>query len=174
MKLRPRLISRIALFSALIYVLSYATSYLPNVSFVFFIVFAAGYLWGAQAGVLVGLLGMWLWSSFNPFGPAAIPLMAAQMIGAAAGGIVGALFRRRCNHAVDQITSLQLIAVSVLCTAVFYLPVNTVDAWLYQPFWPRFVGGLPWAAISAVSNAVIFPLLFGVVVRLYGREGNVE
>ena len=141
---------------------------------VFLIVFSAGYLWGVQAGVLVGLLGMWLWSSFNPFGPAAIPLMAAQMIGAAVGGIVGALFRRQRYHTVDRITSLQLMVVSVLCTAAFYLPVNTVDAWLYQPFWPRFIGGLPWAAISLVSNAVIFPLLFGVVVRLYDREGNLE
>ncbi len=54
------------------------------------------------------------------------------------------------------------------------VPVNGVDAWLYQPFWPRFLGGLPWATISLVSNALIFPLLFGVVTRLYAREGVVR
>ncbi len=172
MSQRPRLISRIALFSALIYVLSYATSYLPNVSFIFFIVFAAGYLWGAQAGGLVGLLGMWLWSSFNPFGPAALPLLLAQMIGAAAGGVVGFVLRRRRDRTNIQPTSFHLVAAAAACTVVYYLPVNAVDAWLYQPFWPRFIGGLPWAAISLVSNIVIFPLLFSVVVRLYGREGN--
>jgi len=172
MNLRPRLISRIALFSALVYVLSYATSYLPNVSFVFFIVFAAGYLWGAQAGLLVGLLGMWLWSSFNPFGPAAMPLLAAQMIGAGASGPVGAWFRRCAGGGVERTSPQRLIAAAAICTAVYYLPVNAVDAWLYQPFWPRFIGGLPWAAVSLVSNALIFPLLFPVVVRLYGRESD--
>jgi hypothetical protein len=172
MNLRPRLISRIALFSALIYVLSYATSYLPNVSLVFFIVFAAGYLWGVQAGLLVGLLGMWLWSSFNPFGPAALPLLAAQMIGAAASGGVGAWLRRRTERGTGRTTSVQLVVAAAVCTVAFYLPVNTVDAWLYRPFWPRFIGGLPWAAVSLVSNALFFPLLFPAVVRLYRRESD--
>jgi hypothetical protein len=172
MNWRPRLISRIALFSALVYVLSYATSYLPNVSFVFFIVFAAGYLWGAQAGLLVGLLGMWLWSSFNPFGPAAMPLLAAQMIGAAAGGPIGAWLRRRAGRNGRRAGWPQLVAAAAACTAGYYIPVNVVDAWLYQPFWPRFIGGLPWAAVSLVSNALIFPLLFPVVLRLYEREGD--
>lgn len=170
MNLRPGLISRIALFSALIYVLSYATSYLPNVSFVFFIVFAAGYLWGGQAGLLVGLLGMWLWSSFNPFGPAAAPLLIAQMIGAGASGPIGAWFRQRMGGAERPAKNFRLVEAAAYCTAAFYVPVNAVDAWLYQPFWPRFIGGLPWAAVSLVSNALIFPLLFPVVVRLYERE----
>ena len=38
----PRLIARIALFSALIYVLSWGTSFLPSVNLAFFIAFAAG------------------------------------------------------------------------------------------------------------------------------------
>lgn len=170
MNLEPRLISRIALFSALIYVLSYATAYLPNVSFVFFIVFAGGYLWGAWPGILIGLLGMWLWSSFNPFGPAALPLLAAQMIGAGAGGMIGAFLHRQSDHGRRPPGVVKLVLAAVVCTVVYYLPVNGVDAWLYQPFWPRFIGGLPWAAISVVSNVLIFPLLFGVVTRLYARE----
>ncbi|MDH3889971.1 MAG: ECF transporter S component [candidate division Zixibacteria bacterium] len=172
MNLQPRLISRIALFSALIYVLSYATAYLPNVSFVFFIVFAGGYLWGALAGSMIGLIGMWLSSSFNPFGPAALPLLVAQMIGAGCGGLVGAFVHGRSDHGRIPPGMMWLILAAVVCTLAYYLPVNGVDAWLYQPFWPRFISGLPWVAISMVSNALIFPLLFGVVTRLYARESR--
>jgi hypothetical protein len=171
MNLQPRLISRIALFSALIYVLSYATAYLPNVSFVFFIVFAGGYLWGAGPGVMIGLLGMWLSSSFNPFGPAALPLLAAQMIGAGFGGLVGAFLHRQSSHGAEPPGTVRLVLAAIVCTVAYYLPVNGVDAWLFQPFWPRFIGSLGFSAISIVSNAIIFPLLFGVVTRLYAREG---
>lgn len=170
MNLQPRLISRIALFSALIYVLSYATAFLPNVSFVFFIVFAGGYLWGALPGLLIGLLGMWLSSSFSPFGPAAPPLLVAQMIGAGFGGMIGAFLHRQSDHGRTLPGLLRLVLAAVVCTVAYYLPVNGIDAWLYQPFWPRFMIGLPWVAISMVSNVLIFPLLFGVVNRLYARE----
>ena len=90
-------ITRIALFSALIYVLSWGTFYLPNVSLVFFIVFIAGYMWGLGSGILIGAIGMGLWTFFNPYGPAQIPIMAAQIVGAAFSGVVGTislLFRR--------------------------------------------------------------------------------
>jgi uncharacterized membrane protein len=91
--IRLRLITRIALFSALIYVLSWGTSYFPNLNFIFFIVFVAGFLWGVVPGMLVGLIGMGLWTAFNPYGMAVPPIMLAQMLGASAGGVVGAWLR---------------------------------------------------------------------------------
>ena len=118
MNSRLRLIPRIALFSALIYVLSWGTSYLPNVNLVFFIAFMAGAFWGLIPGVLVGAIGMGLWTTFHPF----------------------------------------------------YLPVNLVDAWIFRPFWPRFIGGMAWSLISLGSNAIIFPVLFRPVWYMYNRE----
>lgn len=168
---RHLLVARIALFSALVYVLSWGTSYLPNVNFIFFIVFSAGFLWGAVPGSLVGLIGMGLWTVFNPYGPAPAPIMMAQVIGAAGSGLVGAVFRRS-NWQRGQAPALagRLILSAFLCTVIFYLPVNMVDALLFQPFWPRFVGGALWAAISLGFNVLIFPLLFQATKRLYVRE----
>ncbi len=171
MRLGPRLISRIALFSALIYVLSMGTAYLPNVNLIFFLVFSAGFLWGALPGLMVGSIGMWLWTSFNPFGPAALPLALTQVAGAAASGIVGDVFRRANWRQWGRMTlTTWLIVAAVVCTVVFYLPVSAVDAWLFQPFWPRFVTSLLWSSVSLVSNVLIFPLLFGVIRYLYERE----
>lgn len=169
-----RLLTRIALFAALIYVLSMATAFVPNVKLVFFLIFAAGFLWGASAGLLVGAIGMGLWTTFNPYGPAGIPVMIAQIIGAAAGGLVGHLFGRFRWKSWKTFVLFPVLALcGLICTVLFYLPVSLVDAWLYQPFWPRIIAGLPWVGLSIVSNLIVFPLLFGAARYLYDREAHV-
>ncbi|MFQ5453650.1 MAG: ECF transporter S component, partial [Candidatus Zixiibacteriota bacterium] len=90
-----RLIPRIALFSALIYVLSWGTIYLPNINFVFFIVFSAGFMWGALPGILVGAIGMGLWTLFNPYGPAPFPIMLVQVGSSSLSGLVGAFLKNK-------------------------------------------------------------------------------
>jgi len=171
MNRRPLLVARIALFSALIYVLSWGTAYLPNVNFIFFIVFSAGFLWGIFPGILIGFIGMGLWTMFNPYGPAAAPIMIAQVFGAAGSGVVGAIFRisnwRRCNR---WALVFRLMIAAFFCTVIFYLPVNTVDALVFQPFWPRFFGGAIWAVVSLGFNLIIFPLFFTAIRYLYLRE----
>jgi uncharacterized membrane protein len=169
-----RLIPRIALFSALIYVLSLGTSYLPNVNLVFFIVFFAGAAWGAIPGILVGVIGMGIWTIFNPYGPATIPVTIAQVVGTSISGLVGAEIR--AQGWLDQnrgvMPSVILASSAILCTVGFYLPVNLVDAWVFQPFWPRFIAGSLWSLISLVSNMLIFPLLFHALKGLYVRESR--
>lgn len=167
----PGLISRIAVFSALIYVVSWGTVYLPNVNLVFFLVFSAGFLWGPLPGAMTGLIGMGLWSNLHPFGPALIPIMIFQTLGAGASGLVGAAFRKsRWNSLGRAALTTRLVLLSFVCTALFFVPVSAVDAWLFGPFWPRFLIGLAWSLVSLVSNALIFPLLFPVTMQLYNRE----
>lgn len=164
-------LTRIALFAALVYVFSWATTFLPNVNLSFFIIFSAGFLWGAGSGMLVGAVGMGIYTTFNPYGPAPLPISLAQVIGGGLVGLVGALFAIGFDdRPIDFTLVLRLAVAGALAAIIFYLPVNVVDAWLFQPFWPRFVTGLVWAGLSVVSNMLIFPLLFGVTVRIYRRE----
>lgn len=174
MNSRLRLIPRVALFAALIYVLSWGTSYLPNINLVFFVAFMAGVYWGLAAGILVGAVGMALWTLFNPFGPATFPVMVAQVTGTALSGAVGAAYAYKNLHLqTGRSRILALVLAACLCTLLFYLPVNLIDAWIFQPFWPRFVGGMLWALISLAGNAVIFPVLFGPAAILYNRERSI-
>ncbi|MBN1212996.1 MAG: ECF transporter S component [candidate division Zixibacteria bacterium] len=171
MSVNLRLITRIALFAALIYVLSWGTSYFPNVNLVFFIVFTAGFLWGAVAGILVGAVGMGLWTTFNPYGPAAFSIMLAQVGGITLSGLTGFFFRKsRWSERNKKTLITSLVLVAVVCTCLFYLPVNVIDAWIYQPFWPRFITGMLWSLVSVAANMIIFPLLFPVTRYLYDRE----
>ena len=174
MSLTTRLIARIALFSALIYVLSWSTALLPNVNFAFLIAFAAGYLWGAGPGILVGGVGMWLWTSFNPFGPAALPIAAMQVLGLAACGLIGFLSRRLIGDSRAGRARWALILAALLCTLAFYLPVSLVDAWLFQPFWPRFITGLSFMGISLIANVILFPLSLAVILQLRKRERLIQ
>ena len=169
----PRLLTRVALFSALIYVISWATIYLPNVKVIFFIIFSAGFLWGSLAGWLVGTVGMGLWTFFNPFGPAGLPIAAAQIFGAGLCGSIGAMVRSLEWTRLNRFGFGALLVIAgAICTLLYFIPVNAVDAWVYQPFWPRFISALPWTAISLVSNMIIFPLLFPATRFLYERESK--
>lgn len=171
MIVQPRLITRIALFAALIYVLAWASAPLLNVKLTFFMAFAAGFLWGLIPGLLAGALGQWLWTFFNPYGPAAPWVMIAQIVGLAACGALGRIFRSSILTASARVTRILTLALAALiCTLVFFIPVSVVDAWVYQPFWPRLIGGLPFVGISLGANLLIFPLLFGIVLHLYERE----
>ncbi len=166
--------ARIALFSALIYVLSWSTVFLPNVNFAFLIAFAAGYLWGAVPGILVGGVGMWLWTSFNPYGPAVLPIAAVQVIGMAACGLVGYLSRTMMGDSETGRSRLVLSLAALICTLAFYLPVSLLDAWLFQPFWPRLIIGLPYVGISLVANLILFPLSLAVIVQIRRRESLIQ
>ncbi|MCD6249041.1 MAG: hypothetical protein J7J98_01755 [candidate division Zixibacteria bacterium] len=165
-----RLIARIALFSALIYVLSWSTALLPNVNFAFLIAFTAGYFWGAIPGILVGSVGMWLWTSFNPFGPAPLPIAVVQVVGLATCGLIGFLSRHLIDDSRIGRSRLVLLLAALLCTLAFYLPVSLVDAWLFQPFWPRLITGLSFMGISLISNMILFPLSLAVILRIRKRE----
>ncbi len=168
-----RLFTRIALFSALIYVLSWATSYLPNVSLAFFIAFSAGFLWGILPGATVGIIGMGLFTAFNPYGPAHPYLMITQMGGMACCGVMGGLFSHSAWPGSHRRTlALALALNGLVCTVLYFLPVNLVDAWLFGPFWPRFVTSWTWSLISVGANILVFPLLFGVTRHLYDRESR--
>jgi len=168
-----RLLARIALFSALIYVFSWGTAALPNIKLIFFIVFSAGYLWGFVPGMLVGAIGMGLWTLFNPFGPAPVPVAISQIIGAALCGSVGFSFRNLINPKQFNWQSYVLLVVAgVFCTVVFFVPVSLVDAWLFQPFRERFIAGMLFSINALAANIIIFPLLFRVLRPFYVRERN--
>jgi uncharacterized membrane protein len=168
---RLRLLTRVAMFSALVYVANFALAWIPNVKLGYFIIFSAGYLWGLKAGIGVGAIGQGMFTLFNPFGPAAFPVMLAQIFGGAAMGAVGAWWHKYKVHEKGAKTAVLLnVIASIVCTLVYFIPVNVVEAWFLQPFWAQLVGSVPFTLIALGSNVLIFPLLFPVIAYLYRKE----
>lgn len=171
MKTRLAKITRVAIFAALVFIFSYFSAFLYNVNPAFFIVFMAGYLWGFSSGAAVGAIGFFLWSSFNPMGPAPLPIMVAQLIGIVPSGLIGALMRHFFNlEKWNYLTALLLIMAGLLTAVLYHIPVDVMDAYLYQPFWPRLIGGTVFSLITVVSNCIIFPMFYPVLAFMSKRE----
>jgi uncharacterized membrane protein len=163
--------TRVAMFAALVFVSAYFSVHLYNVNLGFFIVFLAGLLWGIGPGVTVGLIGFFLWSNFNPFGPAPLPLLIAQLIGIIATPVIGHLTGKFLNRSKNRLNKILILSCAgILSGLCYHIPVDIVDAWLYRPFWERLVGGLLFSLITIVANAIIFPILLPALKMMTGKE----
>jgi len=88
-----------AIFIALAIASGLARIQLPNVEFLTVIFFLAGFLLGVARGLFIGATAEFLYSFFNPYGPAAPPLLVAQVFSMALagglGGVVGKFYKSR-------------------------------------------------------------------------------
>lgn len=166
-----KIITRVAVFAALVFIFSYSSVFLYNVNPAFFVVFSAGFLWGAWPGVGVGVIGFFLWSNFNPFGPAPFPILISQLIGISVTALIGTVAGKlRMSSQYDFKTFAIMLSSGLISSLFYHIIVDVVDAFLYQPFWPRLVGGLLFSLITIISNCIIFPLFYPALAFLHSKE----
>jgi ECF transporter, substrate-specific component len=171
MKVDARFAARVALFAALAYILALASVYIPNVSLSFIAVFAGGALFGLKTGISAGGLGMFLWTVFNPYGIAVIPVTIAQiggmmLVGALGATVAGSMIMRHVQRRGFWIFALLGTAGGLL----YQIIVGTVNAWMFGPFWASLSAGLIFSLATIISNALIFPACYPLIVRLANRE----
>ncbi len=133
MKTRVRLLARVAVFSALVFAACYAAVFLPNVNPCFFVVFTAGFFWGVGPGVTVGVVGFFLWSTFNPYGPVALPLLVSQLIGIAFSGLIGVMVRKILSQPSWNAKTIILLSLAGLgCGLMYHLVVDVGQQQYYH------------------------------------------
>lgn len=170
MKPDSRFIARAALFSALAYVFALLSFYIPNVSLIFIVIFASGALLGLSGGLVVGGLGMLLWTVFNPFGMTSLPMTLSQITGAMAVGALGAVLTKSSLLRQTVTRGWSIFALFGFLTAFIYqLFVSLTLAYLYGPFWPALASNLAFAVIMIFSNIIIFIVCYPLVVKLKQR-----
>lgn len=166
-----RTIAIVSIFAALSYVLAWGLAWIPNVKLTYFIVYAVGFVWGMTAGAYCGILSALLWTLINPFGPAPLPIILTQLIGTSSCGLLGSLTRPMFIAMRSNLIKYPLLAlIGLVAGLLVFIPINLVDAWLYQPFWPRFWVSMVFSLAGTLANCLIFPLLYPVVQLLYQRE----
>ncbi|MEW5923541.1 MAG: hypothetical protein AB1746_06100 [Candidatus Zixiibacteriota bacterium] len=168
---RIRTIARVAIFAALVFVFSYFSVLIPNVNPSFFIVFTAGFIWGLWTGCGVGVIGFFLWSNFNPSGPAPFPVMISQLLGISFTALIGAFAAKAVSLSTTRIKMAIILGLSGFISGLVYcIIVGVVDAYIFQPFWPRLIGGLLFSLITIVSNIIIFPIFGPALFFLMKKE----
>ncbi len=166
-----RIITRVAIFASLVFIFSYFSVFLYNVNLGFFVIFVSGFLWGVWPGIGVGVVGYFLWSNFNPFGPVPFPLLLSQLLGVSLIALVGVIASRRLKPELWNKRSMVILIISGFLSGLFYhLPVDIVDALLYQPFWPRLIGGSIFSLITIISCSIIYPLFYPALAMMYKKE----
>ncbi len=129
----------------------------PNVEGISAVCFFSGALLGAAAGGLVGAVSMGLFSLLNPLGPAAFPVLGAQVAGMALIGCSGAL-SLRLARSPGGAALLAGVSGGVL-TFLYDVLTNygfavTMGRWR-DPL-PFIAAGIPFSVMHVVSNVLIF------------------
>lgn len=169
-----RIITRVAIFASLVFVFSYLSMFLYNINLGFFIIFSAGFLWGIWPGIGTAVIGYFLWSNFNPYGPVPFPLLMSQMLGVSLIVFVGVFASKIIMPEKKDRRYLFILALSgSLAGLLYHIPVDIVDALIYQPFWPRLIGGLFFSLITIVSCGIIFPLFYPALKFMYVKEKSI-
>lgn len=168
---RSRKLAGMAIFSAMAYVAALISFYIPNVNLNFVVVFFGGLLFGVGPGIIIGALGMFLWTTFNPLGMAEFPVMLAQVAGMSVTGLLGGLMAGQslvCKY--KSYGFLIFLLLGLLSGLIFQLFVSGTFAALYGPFWPQLYSNMAWALLTIVSNAVIFSVCYPIAIRITTRE----
>ena len=156
---RSKAIAITSIFSALTIASTYATSFIPNVEPMSFLVFVSGFLFGYSVGVSIGLISMTIYTSWNPWGPA-IPIISLAQIGSMAfigfiGGIMGRNKRTRLTY-MDAYT----LAITGGLLTIFYDLVTTLAMTVVFGVISEFplflVSGALFTIVHVVSNILIF------------------
>jgi hypothetical protein len=168
-------IAKMGVFTALPIVLKIPILQIPNVEFFTFVVFTSGFLLGIIEGGVVGVLSMSIYTVFNPYGLAPIPITVAQVISMFIIGISGGLFfSLKLLRGVVLVTFIWMGLAGLILTLLYDFLTNTGVAIVMGSFLPVMLAAIPFSLTHLISNSIIFILLTPVLLRLAKLERRGE
>lgn len=168
-------IAKMGVFTALPIVLKIPILQIPNVEFFTFVVFTSGFLLGIIEGGVVGALSMGIYTVFNPYGLAPIPIAAAQVVSMFIIGLVGGLlFSLRLFRGVTLVTFVWMGVVGFILTLLYDFLTNSGVAIVMGSFVPVMLAAIPFSLTHLISNIIIFVILTPVLFRLAKLERRGE
>jgi len=139
---------------------------LPNIELVTVVIFLSGMLLGVGRGTIIGAVAEFLYSFFNPYGVAAPPLLAAQVISMALAGAAGGFMR---NFFGNQ-PPIWLFGFAGFILTFFFDLLTTLSFTVFigsglKGFLAAAALGLYFYLAHQISNTLIFALLLPVLLR---------
>jgi len=178
MNTKIRKISYSGIFIALIMAIGYSLAYIPNLELVTLLIFLAGYFMGMKYGLLIGVVGEFLFSVLNPMGSGLLfpPMLIAQIIAmgltATIGGLLGNIIGQ---HPLKKHTIL-IFAFTGLVVTFFYdvfvsLAYPIASGFDVKQTFGIVLSGILFSIIHIVMNTLIFATLLPVIVIRINKSG---
>jgi hypothetical protein len=166
----PR-VARVGVFSALAFGINVPFLAIPSVELFSLGLFLSGVFLGIFEGIAVGLIAGTIFVFFNPNGPQTVLLVGlAQLLGFVLFGLFGGLLRPFAIRKGAGIgLGVVLLLIGVGLTLWYDLSTNLAFALLFGPFWPTMIGGLSFALVHIISNAVFFGMSSLVIGKIWKR-----
>ena len=165
MQIRYRNLILMAIFIAL--AVAVGQDPFPNLELVSATIFLSGMVLGAKRGLIVGVVAEFLFSSLNAYGPAAPPLLIAQMLSMMLAGFTGGFVQNLFGSRVPPAWLLGLIGLTLTFVYDFLTTLSTVV--IVKTGVPGFVAtvatGFYFFLLHQISNTIIFAFLLPVLLR---------
>ncbi|MGG6818417.1 UNVERIFIED_CONTAM: ECF transporter S component [Streptococcus canis] len=162
-----KLMSRVAIMSALCFVLRMAFSSLPNVQPVTAIFLGYLLYFGLAEAILVMMLCLFLSAFLLGFGPWVFWQITCF-------GLVLLLWRFVFFPLSQQLSKYQLACQSLLaasCGLLYGVLIDTCFAYVYSmPWWSYVLAGMPFNIAHALSTLLFFPVIMILFRRLFGEQ----
>ncbi|MHA1266995.1 MAG: hypothetical protein ACTSRS_17285 [Candidatus Helarchaeota archaeon] len=150
----------IAILTSLGISLGYLLAPFPNIEFLSFIIFIAGFLYGKLVGLGVGVLVPMIYYGWNPYGPSNPPIFITCVICMSLIGVIGGFLKPKISGKLlySAWNVYKFAMVGFLLTLIFDLATNIVTGLI---FYEGNIGlalflGLPFLLLHTISNTVIF------------------
>jgi uncharacterized membrane protein len=160
------------IFIALVLGVGYALAFVPNVELVTAMIFLAGTLMGLKRGLLIGILGEFLFSALNPMGSGLLfpPMLIAQILAMTVVCLTGALLRSYILNWKISVPNVILIGAIGFLLTLFYDILVSAAYPLSAGFKPRetiatIIAGLAFSVIHLISNTAVFIVLVPVTAQ---------
>jgi hypothetical protein len=139
----------------------------PNIELVSATIFLSGMVLGARRGLIVGVVAEFLFSSFNAYGPAAPPLLIAQMLSMMLAGVTGGFVQ---NIFSPRIPPAWLLGITGFALTFVYDLLTTLSTIVIVKtglpgFLTAVATGFYFFLLHQISNTIIFAFLLPVLVR---------
>jgi hypothetical protein len=142
------------------------------------VVFLSGIALELRIGAVVGAVSEAVFSQFNPYGPAPLPIFLAQIGCMMFIGISGGVFRRLYSESDSKLSiSLKMGVAGFYLTLVFDLVTNLGYGISFYngDYATALFWGSYFMVVHVVSNTIMFstigPVVSRRVLNLIGKEG---
>ncbi|KAA0224440.1 hypothetical protein KJ068_27050 [bacterium] len=140
----------------------------PGVEVVTATVFLAGFMLGVMRGFIAGVIAEFLYTLFNPLGPAAPPLMIAQIAGMALSGLAGGFTAKSFTKRFPPIPVFT--ALGIFLTLFFDLATTLAFGLTIKQTFSGFLAALTIGAPIYLTHLATNTLIFSVLVPILARR----